>query len=37
MKRLVAILLMLAGAAGLLAAAERTVDVVYLKDGSVLR
>ena len=37
MKRLVAILLMLAGAAGLLAAAEKTVDVVYLKDGSVLR
>ena len=37
MKRLVAILLMLAGAAALLSAAEQTVDVVYLKDGSVLR
>jgi hypothetical protein len=37
MKRLLAILLLLAGAAGLLAAAEQTVDVVYLKDGSVLR
>ncbi len=37
MKRLVVILLMLAGAAGLLSAAEQTVDVVYLKDGSVLR
>jgi hypothetical protein len=37
MKQLVVILLMLAGAAGLLSAAEQTVDVVYLKDGSVLR
>jgi hypothetical protein len=37
MKRLAIVLLMLAGAAGLLAAAEQTVDVVYLKDGSVLR
>ncbi len=37
MKRMAIILLMLAGAAGLLSAAEQTVDVVYLKDGSVLR
>jgi hypothetical protein len=37
MKRLVFVLLMLAGAAGLLAAADQTVDVVYMKDGSVLR
>jgi hypothetical protein len=37
LKQLVVILLMLAGAAGLLSAAEQTVDVVYLKDGSVLR
>ena len=37
MKRLVAILLMLTAAASLLSAAEQIVDVVYLKDGSVLR
>ncbi len=37
MKRLAIILLILAGAAGFLAAAEKTVDVVYMKDGSVLR
>jgi hypothetical protein len=37
MKRMAIILLLLAGAAGLLAAAEQTVDVVYLKDGNVLR
>jgi len=37
LKQLAVILLMLAGAAGLLSAAEQTVDVVYLKDGSVLR
>ncbi len=37
MKRLAIILLLVAGAAGLLAAAENTVDVVYMKDGSVLR
>jgi hypothetical protein len=37
MKRLAIVLLLLAGAAGLLAAEEKTVDVVYMKDGSVLR
>ena len=37
MKRLAAILLLLAGTAVLLSAAEQTLDVVYLKDGSVLR
>ena len=37
MKRLSAILLLLVGAAGLLSAASQAQDVVYLKDGSVLR
>jgi len=37
MKRLSAILLLLVGAAGLLFAASQEQDVVYLKDGSVLR
>jgi hypothetical protein len=37
MKRWLAILLMLAGAALLLPAEEQAMDVVYLKDGNVLR
>lgn len=37
MKRLSAILLLLVGVCGLLAAASQELDVVYLKDGSVLR